>query len=315
MPSPVRGKCFCGASLIDPTGGYGSGYCVPYPPDEGLSFEGCKQGDDDTFGWLHRETNTTRKKHHTCKFYCTCLVRRKKGKAGSVADITCCHPGKGMGLKDGVVIRAPAPPPPPPYTGPPTTSRTYRILTTRTTTGAPFYGPQKVIGSMDLSTVLPFELQMNSFLQDQKVNTGIRDGIALKLGVPRTWVTTALSMPARHIQVDYIIDFPDNVQGNKSAISIYVTIIMSNDDSGKSDWSEYIGMGLSATTELIYKVAVNDVHQPMNVRSGKYGSTSYASMVGRGMVLLKAFLCLMAVLVFSSLLEADGRPCKPFLVA
>lgn len=312
MPSPVKGECYCGASLIDPTGGYGSGFCVPYPPDEGLGFEGCKQGDDDTFGWLHRETNTTRKKHFTCKYYCTCLARRKKGSAGTSYDITCCHPGNRMGLRDGVVIRAPAPPPPPPYTGPPTTSRTYRMLTTRTTTVAPFYGPQKVIGSMDMSTVLPFELQISSFLRDQKVNKGIRDGIALKLGVPREWVTTALSMPDRHIQVDYVINFPDNIQGNKSAIAIYVDIIQSNDDRGKDDWSEYIGLGLSATTDLRYRVAINDVHTPYNVRSDK-ARANCAYIVGRGIALLKVSLCLMAVLAFSSLQETDCRPCKPLV--
>merc|ERR1719410_1496658 len=44
MPSPGSGKCYCGATLADPTGGDVMGYCTPDPIDEGLNNGACKRG-------------------------------------------------------------------------------------------------------------------------------------------------------------------------------------------------------------------------------------------------------------------------------
>jgi len=272
MPSPTNGKCHCGAQIVDPTGGYAESYCTPYPPDEGLSFDGCKPGDNDLFGGR-------------CDYYCLCLDKlENKGKG----KITCCTPKKSWGLQDRNIIGAPTPAPPEGEL--PDTTLTFRMLTTRTTTTEPYYGAQKLLGNIEFSTVLPFQVKPEEFLTDVQVSRGVADGIAMKLVVPRPWVTAALSIPSRHIQADYQISIPADTRGNSSAWGLLLAILSSaEDDDGLRRWGDALGIAMTMSTEHNYLVAVHSVPFPTTIRSDAKGSTSKASRAGGSSVLLLAY--------------------------
>jgi len=252
MPRPQDGQCFCGARIIEPDGGYYNGFCSPYPKTEGLSFDGCRQGDNDPTG----------EKKRKCQFYCLCLDKKNKGDAGK---LSCCRPRDRFGLQDKVIIAAPAPPP---RTGLPTRWPSYgpeRTITTVTTTSEPYYGKQKLVGNIEFSTVIPFKMKLQNFLHDPDVTRGVTDGIAIKLRVPTDWVTAALSIPDRYIQADYQIAVPaiaPEMRSNLSAWGLFIAILESSDEGGRNDWGDLISTAMYKWTEHDYKVAVHSVPSP-----------------------------------------------------
>lgn len=273
MPSPEDGKCFCGAQIIDPTGGYANGFCSPYPLTEGLSFDGCRRGANDNFTG-------------TCQFYCLCLDKKNNGDAGK---LTCCKPTDRFGLQGKVIIAPPAPPPAPPVTQWPSYSA--RTLTTLTTTTEPYYGPQKLLGNIEFSTVIPFKMKLQNFLHDSDVTRGVTDGIAMKLSVPSSWVTAALSIPSRYIQADYQIAIPAitaEMRSNLSAWGLFMAILQSSDEGGRNDWGDLIGTAMYKWTSHEYKVAVHSIPLP-TIRLDSKG-TSGARANGDCNVLLMGLL-------------------------
>jgi len=273
MPSPEDGQCFCGAQVIDPTGGYFKGFCSPYPLDEGLSFDGCVRGANDNFGGK-------------CHFYCLCMDKRINGAAGK---LTCCRPADRFGLQDKAIIAAPTPPPPPPVTQWP--SYVARTLTTVTTSTEPYYGPQKLVGNIEFSTVIPFKMKLQNFLHDSEVTMGVTDGIAIKLSVPSSWVTAALSIPSRYIQADYQIAIPaipPEARSNLSAWGLFIAILQSSDEVGRNDWGDLIGTAMYKWTSHEYKVTVHSIPLP-TIRSDSKG-TSGARANGGCALLFMALL-------------------------
>jgi len=275
MPSHVNGECYCGAQIIDPDGGYARGYCSPFAPDEGLEFRGCVRGDSDEFG---------PNKKNTCQYYCECLDIKQNPDTGK---ITCCKPGERFGLQDKVITAAPAPPPP--STFEPHTTMTNRLLTTGTTTTEPYYGAQTLFGTMELSTEIPFKVQPEAFINNVEVVKGVADGIAMKLGVNNSWVTAALSLPGRYIQVDYRINVPTNTTGNISAWGLFVGILMSSDEAGLSDWANNLSIGMTKSTSVATQVAVHKVLEPTTWRTDSRGSASGAIRPDGNSLLLMAF--------------------------
>lgn len=287
MPDPKNGKCQCGALLIDPefTLVYASGFCDPYPSDEGLSFRGCRLGAND-------EYEDGERKYKGCEYYCLCEDKQRDEVNGK---LTCCRPTDRFGIMDKVIIAAP---PPPGLTTTTVTTMTLRKLTTVTTTSEPYYGPQQLQGYIDFSTVIPFLEPPASFLEDPDVLRGVSNGIALKLGVPYAWVETSLSIPERYIQADYKITVPDKTMGNTSAYGLTVTIVLSADEDGRHEWSDIIGIGLSKATDEYYTVYVHNVYSPTTIRlNGRGSSAAHRTCISGWSII--AFLPLLRLVLLS----------------
>jgi len=307
MPDPVNGKCYCGATWIEPRGGYAEGYCVPYPRDEGMrDISGCKPGRDMEIG----DVDTGK-----CEYWCTCLeAKMNRG------PVTCCKveqrdPLAAIALSNGVIYRAPAPPPP---TYPPSwlafehTTRTARMLTTVTTTAEPYFGAQKLVGNIEFSTVLPWKATMKVFLEDLDVIDGIVHGISIKLGIPLDWITASLSMPTQAMRVDYVIDVPDQreespeIQGNQSAIVVLYSFAMYDNEEGLLAWGETIGTALTKKTSQEYWVAVHSASLPKLVRLDGPATISHAfgATPSRNLVLFSIAPILLTSLLWSPLPQA-----------
>jgi hypothetical protein len=281
----ANGECFCGATVIEPEEGYARGFCIPYPPDEGLSFEHCNRG-------AHEELATGGLSYR-CGYYCTCAAKREN----PGAPITCCKPKRDQGLSiDGEIIGET-------ITAPPEiaifmTTATVRMLTTTTTTDEPYYGAQKLMGTLELSTVLPFQADMDEFLRNSEVIVGVSTGIAMRLGVPPAWVSASLSVPDRHILVSFEIKIPPETRGNSSGIALFMSILDSNTEDGKALWSDALGLSMTKATSEQYQVAVHEIPVPYTVRLDANGQTSRAFRVCWVWSLLKALPIIVATSSF-----------------
>jgi hypothetical protein len=268
MPRGTDGRCFCGALAIDPTGelAYANGFCIPFPIDEGLRYNDCKMGHNQGFGGK-------------CDYFCLC--RNKKDTNG---DIQCCKPRREQALQDGIIMEAPETTVTS-TSGPP--SLIGRRITTITTTSEPYYGAQKISGVVEMSTVIPWQTEVIKFLNDDEVNSGVVVGIAMKLAIPKDWVSAVLSIPSKHIQVDYQISVPADTWGNRSAIALWHAISDSNDEEGRADWSLTLGLGISYETKQEYSVSVHNILTPATARLS--GRTSSARSARGQFAFLQAF--------------------------
>lgn len=211
---------------------------------------------------------------------------------GAAGKLTCCRPTNRFGLQDKMVIAAPTPPPPPPVTRWPA-SVLARTLTTVTTTTEPYYGPQRLVGNIEFSTVIPFKMKLQNFLNDPGVTRGVTDGIAIKLSVPGSWVTAALSIPSRYIKADYQIAVPAiapemriNGSSNLSAWALFIAILQSSDEGGKNDWSDLISAAMYKWTAHEYKVSVHSIPLPTIRLDSKGTSGAWATTGGCSLLLL-----------------------------
>lgn len=161
------------------------------------------------------------------------------------------------------------------------------MLTTVTTTSAPYYGRQKLIGTLDISTEIPWSTDTEKWTKDEDIVFAIVDGIATKLVVPDAWITASLSIPSKYIQVDYEITIPAETRGNQSGWALLITIVLSDDDVGRSDWGDTIGTALTRKTDEEYWVAVHSVPAPVAVFLNERGEVAHAFGARRYMVLLR----------------------------
>jgi hypothetical protein len=256
-PSPIDGKCYCGNTVLDPESGYANGHCSPYPPDEGYSFVGCELGGYGLPG--------------SCGYFCDCKAIFDDP---SHTRIGCCHPRKDQYQHDYKVVAETT------TSGPTTTRRpdmvwNVRFLTTTSTTSVPFSGATKVVGFLELTTVIPWTMTPQEWFTDADVKEGIAFGFATKLGVPQDWVSTYLSIPQNYTQVDYEILVPAGSKGLYSGIGIEYSIILSDTEDGLLEWGDAIGLGLISATQMNYSVSVHSVPRPIVVRA--YGKTNHAA--------------------------------------
>lgn len=150
-----------------------------------------------------------------------------------------------------------------------------RFLTTSTTTSVPFSGVQKVVGFLEMTTVVPWTFTPEEWFTNADVKEGIAFGFATKLGVPQDWVSTELSIPENLTRVNYEILVPAGSKGLYSGIGIEYSIILSDTEEGRREWSDNIGLGLVTATQMNYTVFVSRVPRPMVVRA--YGKTNHAA--------------------------------------
>jgi len=170
--------------------------------------------------------------------------------------------------------------------------------------------PQQVVrGTIEFDVTLPTNVTQEQFLQDPKVKTGVRKGIAAKLGVNESWIAVTLKAgsvaPAGRllatskaaIKVDFTVTVPAGTGGTKSAAELQKTLTSasSNTAAEKKTWGDNVVAQIKAAAPTKYKDVAVTVKSLAHVASTTPKPSPTGSPVTSGGAGVKMNLVMMAV--------------------